>query len=240
MEQTLINNIDKWTDELKFILDKKEIEKLSFPTEWAFYYIMERYYVNLKTIYDLIPKLHKDTLIEIPMGLIMRASLLDSLMALDFFCLSLDADDMEAKIQVYLVDHVINTHKYFEDLKKYGEIDDKDFYLSRINMEKETKFLLDKMGIENMDDLISNKENYKCPSPKIIFNRLVSSKYKAFAKCFDHYNYYSKYEHFGLLYPLFSRLDYKEKLKILESSLNYIFLIINILVDNEKKYEANY
>lgn len=238
MDQTLINNIDKKINELNAFLVDKKIEELTFPTEWAFYFIMERYFINIKTIKVLIPRMQKDILNEIPIGLILRTSLLDSLIALDLFCLSKDADNLEVKIRNLLIDNIINTVNYFDELNKYEEIDITDVKSVRAIMDKGLQLLLSKMGIKDIDELMQEKDNHRFNSPKAIFKQLMNSKYKTYAKCYDYYNYYSKYEHFGVLYPMFSRRDYNEKIIILRESIEYIFLIIDILTSHKENSEV--
>ena len=113
MINKIVNRIDdKDNDLIRFLKDKK-LEELEFPTEWTFYFILERFQKNLLAIKTLIQKIDTDSLIEIPIGLIIRSSLLDSLLALDLFCLSESAEDMENKINTILIANIINTFIYF-------------------------------------------------------------------------------------------------------------------------------
>jgi hypothetical protein len=228
-------DIEKYLKELNFIIADKEKRKLDFPTEWAFYYIMERYHINLSVINDLIVNLDKNDLIDIPIGLILRASLLDSLISFDLLYFSENKEDLEGKIQKYLIDNNINTYGYFQELKKYGIVQSEDFISARENMERSIKILIDHMGIKDIEELISRENDYKPPSPKAIFKKLINSKYKYLSGCFDCYNYYSKYEHFGILYPMISRQDNTQKNNIVKTSLEYIFMIIDILKDTEMR-----
>jgi len=238
IEQKIISKIEENIKSIEIFLSKKEIYKLEFPTEWTFYFIMERYLINLKTIRKLLPNLKNDGLYEIPIGLIIRTSILDSLTSLDIFCLTADGDEMEEKIQNILLDNVFITINYFNDLHQYGEIETNDLRKAKENMEEGLKILLEKIGKKDINELIKEKKNFKINTPKSIFDKLMASKYRNFGKCYDYYNYYSKFEHFGVLYPMLSRQKYEEKIDLIENSLKYIFLIIEILMSEENKYEA--
>lgn len=238
MTNQIINRIQKRNIDLQRFLQNKKIDTLDFSTEWMFYFILERYYINLSAVKELIQNMKAEDLPEMPIGLILRASLLDSLIMLDLLYLSKDPNDLENKINIILIENITNSFSYFNYLNQNDQLEIMDLKLARENAEKLLEKLPDKMGIKNINDLTQNKKLYKSKKPYDIFKNLTKSEYKNYAKCYDYYNYYSVYEHFGILYPMLARQNINEKLEKINQSLDYIYLVIDIILDHEKKYEA--
>ncbi|NOQ26538.1 MAG: hypothetical protein GQ564_14360 [Bacteroidales bacterium] len=223
MLNTLIEKIDDKIDAIKIENYDKDLSEVDFPVSWTFYFYLERYSSFLKSSKQLLIKFDEFPMHEMSLGLILRTMILDSLTIFELLSGANSKDDVKPKLNKLLIDNVIHYFKNFD-----GE----DGLKNDLKNKLEAKFgsLLTQLGVTEIDELIKNPRQYSYKSPSKIYNTVKSSKYKKFAQGYDLYLHYSKYEHFGLISPLMSKIKNDKKLEILIIGYNYIFDVIDFIM----------
>jgi len=147
--------------------------------------------------------------LEYSCGITIRSVLLDMLLGLNFYKLLKDnlpknLSDEEMKVLVMefsqkaLSDGLDNTAKYLDLAKKFGYLD-----------EAKLKEYYNNFAIKYKGYLKPHSENGEMPetkygigsSPTFLFKQIANdSDMKDIASIYDLYLYYSKYDHFGIIY----------------------------------------
>lgn len=221
----MINEINKIIEKIESKIDyesyDKDLSKVEFPFSWTFQLFFERFDSSLKSCKTLISELDRLPLHDMAIGLIIRTMILDSMTILELLSHANDSHDVKIKIHSLLSDnlrHLFNKNKISEEEK---------ILLDALN--KKFSFLLEDMGVAGIQDILDSNNKYKSPSK--IYLTLNSSKFKSCAGVYFLYLYYSKYEHFGTIYPLISRANLEIKKRMIKISFEYIEKIINSIVD---------
>lgn len=223
----IIEKIDERLSKLKYdYLDLNSLNKLEFPYNWVFYLYFERYFVLLTTCKNLLEEYKIYPHYDMPVGLLLRTMILDSLTIVEILSQIEDVKEPNNNINKLLVDNLIRFFDSNESLN--DEINEK------FKKEFELKFgiILKQLNVSSVDGLIENRKTFHYKTAKQIYNSIKVSKYKKLAYGYELYLYYSKYEHFGLLYPIISRISKDTKTHFLNESFDFIFHVIDQLIDS--------
>lgn len=227
----IIRKIDGKLPLLEAELTKNGYTTLEFPVQWTFYLYFERFAILLRSSKDLLLEFENNSSYEFPIALNLRTMLLDSLTIIELISNINNGSNIEKRINKLLIDNIIHYFRYFNEESKKGRID-LEIYDELMNKTKERfKILFKKLGIISIKELLQSEKKYRYKSPKSIYNTIITSNLKSFADGYDYYLYYSKFEHFGALYPIISGTAIDKKIGIMNSAFNYIFKIIDYLLE---------
>jgi hypothetical protein len=192
---------------------------------------LERFVFHLEGIVTLLKPYKRNGRMDASIGILIRVCLLD-FMTLTYLT-SYAFDDEQAltvgklygaylkQIEILLCDHIYNTLKYLKIGKEAGVIPPKDYVQAvTATFENYSRYFTD-----DKVDLVAPEmkvRHTKFPSPQAIFQRISSHPaVKRFARIYDLYCYYSKYEHLGILSPVLQRVDASEQLNSILAGVEY-------------------
>ncbi len=231
----MANSIDEINNIIERIISKinydtydKDLSKVEFPFSWTFQLFFERFDSSLKSCQKLISELEEFPLHDMAIGLIIRTMILDCMTLLEILSHASNSNDVKPKIHKLLVDNFL---AQFKDYKNKDDISEKEKILLN-EFDKKFSFLFKDMGLKGIQDILENNKMYKYKTPSKRFSTINTSKYKSFAEGYYLYLYYSKYEHFGAIYPVISRANIETKRRMIKTSFEYIESVVNFIVDN--------
>jgi hypothetical protein len=210
--------------------------------------LLERLSHTTLTIKTLFQEMGKELKHEFGAGILTRALLLDTLISMNLYKLIKDSEaaektepEIEAIVKEFcetiLSDGLEKTFSYFKSAKEFGFIDDQQLKNSYNNMAVIHKpFLNPHPGDGSKPDL-KHKQFY---APTKLFQNLANTAdLKKVATLYDTYLYFSKYDHFGILYYQVIREDHGNKLKIYLNAIESFIAAHALLHVVLAKYSAN-
>lgn len=214
--------------------DKKNLNSIQFSCIC----LLERLSNPSIALKTLLEKINSDQSLEYACGIIVRSTLLDTLIVLNFYNI--------------LIENESGT-KAFDEKKQIAEefcakilSDGLDKTLNYINIAKDLNVITQQQLEEAYKNFVSGRENYFKPyandgsrpvvknkkyySPTDLFRRIANnSKLKELSKIYDSYLFFSKYDHFSVLYYEVWRQDYIKKLERIHKAVELFILTQSIL-----------
>jgi CRISPR/Cas system CMR-associated protein Cmr5 small subunit len=170
--------------------------------------LLERLNHSAYTLDALFTKVETEPIHEFSIGILVRALLLDALIGMNLFKIvkeekNNNKTDQEIELQAkkfcdkVLSDGLKNTLDYYEKAKELGIIDEQQLSRNKANIAQNYKYFFHNDFSEE-----SLKLRHEKPlSPSKLFNNLANStELKKYCVLYDQYLYFSKYDHFGILY----------------------------------------
>ncbi len=205
--------------------------------------LIDRLNLSSTSISLLLSHLDEEPKHEYSLGIIMRSCLLDSLISMNVYEITLDSKEKNESREVLdsriadfcktiLSDGLHKAFDHFEDLKNSNLI--KEEVLSSIYNDFGTK---EEMLLEpHSGDGSKPKPKFKkVYSPRQLYTNLRKNKELKLigAALYDSYAYFSKYDHFGYFYFQFRLEDLDKKLiiysKAIQNSVASMNLLLNVL-----------
>lgn len=194
--------------------------------------------------------------LEFSAGISIRALLLDTLIALNLFKILIESEkaqcsktELEEIVKKYcnemLSDGLSTTISYAELSKSVGFIDEAKLKESYNNFAISYKDYLE----PHLSDGSKPKLKFaKALKPKELFTQLAkTAELKEISKIYDSYLYYSKYDHFGILYfdilksPIDERfMQLKKSIRILVGHQANLFAVLEKFSNGDKFVEEQY
>jgi hypothetical protein len=185
---------------------------------------------------------------EFSAGVLTRALLLDTLISMNLYKLIKDSEtsgkpesEIEALVKDFcetiLSDGLEKTFAYLKSAKDFGFIDEQNLKDSYNNMADVHKPFLNPYPGDGSKPDLKHKQFY---APTKLFQNLANtSDLKKVASLYDTYLYYSKYDHFGILYYQVVRENHGKKLKIYLNAIESFVAAQALLHVVLAKYSSN-
>lgn len=182
--------------------------------------LLERLSKTAKGLKVLLVDINSNQDLEFSCGIILRSSLLDILIVQNLYKIlveneesSLTEPEKEATVKEFcnqmLADGLENTVKYIKAAKDVNIITQQQLADTYKKFVKNYQKFFEPYA----NDGTVPKPKYSFISPDKLFKRLANTpKLKELSKIYDSYLFFSKYDHFGVLYYETSRQSYLEKL----------------------------
>lgn len=257
--------IDKITEILRFLSEKSDViinhcNNKEVNTIQLFCLTMiRRLNESCFSLAYLFEILRQNEKVEFSIGVQSRVLIADSLISMDLFRLitSLENEgsgkietELKNLCDIYLSDGLQHTVSYHKDNKDYEfkSKEETDLAYKSIVIRFENFFKTYSSEDTNPILKFSNKEISEVTNVKKIFKRLANSEhFKNIASIYEDYAYFSKYDHFGIMYLNFANNDIERKLDIYSKSVEifsmHFYFILTILklnaVGNEIITEAH-
>lgn len=186
--------------------------------------------------------------IEFSIGVQCRVLIADSLISMDLFRKNTSLENegnqkIEAELKklcdIYLSDGLQHTVTYYNDNKKFNfkTKEETDFAIKEIAVRFEYFFKPYNFGGPDPLLKFSNKEIKDVTIVKNIFCRLAKNdQFKNISSIYESYAYFSKYDHFGIMYLDFANHDLDRKLDIYNKSLEIFSMHFYFIFTIFKKY----
>lgn len=185
--------------------------------------LLERLSHTTLTLKTLFQEIQSDRKHEFSAGILTRALLLDTLISMNLYKLIKDSEavgkpetEIEASVkdlcETILSDGLEKTFSYLKSAKDFGFINEQQLKKSYNNMAVVHKPFLNPHFNDGTKPTLRHKQFY---SPTKLFQNLANTvDLKKVASLYDTYLYYSKYDHFGILYYQVVRVNHQNKLMI--------------------------
>jgi hypothetical protein len=222
--------------------------------------IIERLHHSSKTIITLLEKIEQEPSHEYSIGIITRALLLDTLTGMNLFKIFSESEALnehkeitneKATIfcEINLADGLSKTISYLADAKKYGFINDNQLKEAYKNTVASKSNFFEPYQNNGTIPVLKHKKYF---SPRQLFEILaLDENMKRTASIYDAYLYFSKYDHFGIMYYEIIRQHKTEKENIyleafegLVAHLAFLIIVLFKTLDtdeflNNKAIQAN-
>lgn len=205
--------------------------------------IIERLCHSTKTLKTLFEKIETEPSHEYSIGIIVRALLLDTLTGMNLFKIHCDSEankdteevnDKKSSLfcEINLSDGLSKTLSYLSNAKKYGFIDKEQLKESYKNTVASKSYFFEPYLNDGTIPVLKHKKYF---SPQKLFEILASdANMKKTASIYDAYLYFSKYDHFGIMYYEIIRMNKDEKQRTyleafegLVAHLTFLIVILN-------------
>lgn len=171
--------------------------------------LLDRLNKSSEALSLIVKRIDKNPNLEFSAGIIIRAMILDMILSLNLYKIlkdnldkRLSGKELKALVEEFcnkvLADGLDNTAKSLKAAKEFGYINERQLKQVYNNFAfNHQRFLKQHTG---NGEMIESKYG-KGDSPTYLFKKLAEdSKMRKIAGVFDQYLYYSKYDHFGVLY----------------------------------------
>jgi hypothetical protein len=194
--------------------------------------------------------------LEYSAALTVRSILLDSLIGLSVLKHLVTAEENNAtdeeieniateNSQQYLADGLNITLNYFEQAKSFGLVKEDDVKLLYNNLVKKYSFYFNEHNLDGSRPKVRFK---RPPTNFELFKTLAeNTDFNELSKIYDAYLFYSKYDHFGILFFEIVRLDINHKLKQLYNCIDifvkhqaYLFCILKVFSKGDKFIDSRF
>lgn len=221
-------NIEKtisFIDELEgilnpFIKQSEDIQEMEYPVPFIYHCYLERLYNGLLSIKGLLPLVKANLHHETSIGIILRQMLLDTLYISYWSLLkSTDKPKLLNNINSFLYDHINRSKSYADKMFGLGLVDRKENELIKNN-------------ISSYENLLNTDLEKDVISPLAIVKALAGvPNYERMINAYHIYDYYSKYEHFGVLTYFMQRTNTSDDLKRIKQSVAYSAIGLGLISD---------
>lgn len=171
---------------------------------------LERSTFNLEAVNVLIGQYQTKPSMEHSIGLLVRSSLLDFIINVYLASYYIDKNDSHLfteRLNGVLCDHLHNTFSNLEMVKNEGVLTQEQFNNSIDRLKMEFSYLFKESPIDYANpgrNLVIGRD--KIDSVKGMYKRINAQiDTKKFGRAYDLYQYYSKYEHFGIMTHYFQK-----------------------------------
>lgn len=182
--------------------------------------LLERLSKAAKGLKALLSDINNNQDLEFSCGIILRSSLLDILIVQNLYKILIENEEStkteiekEEIVKTFcdkmLADGLENTVKYIKAANDVGIINQQQLTDTYKNFANKYQKFFEPYA----NDGTAPKPKYTFISPDKLFKQLANTpKLKELSKIYDSYLFFSKYDHFGILYYETSRQSYLEKL----------------------------
>ncbi len=200
---------------------------------------------SLAYIFEILKQNEK---VEFPIGVQCRVLIADSLISMDLFRIMTSLENegnekIEAELKkvcdIYLSDGLQHTITYYKDNKNFKTKEETD--LAYKELVKRFKYFFEPYNSVDQEPKLKflNKETRDVLNVKKTFERLAKNEQtKTIANIYESYSYFSKYDHFGIMYLDFANHDLDRKLDIYNKSLVIFSMHFNFILTIFKKYTS--
>ena len=198
---------------------------------FIFLSFMERFTFHLEGVKTLLGELNIKPFLDASIGVIIRVCLLDFMTITYLTSYAFDDGEsrkakkpdrqMQKQVEMLMCDQIHNTLRYLKSGMESKMITRKEYGIAiRTTWTSYSKFFKDdKVDFSEPENKLIHKEFV---TPRKMFDRINSHKaVKKFALVYDLYNYYSKYEHIGVLSHALQRLDADEQFLSILTGVKY-------------------
>ena len=248
--ETTINHLTFLREQLDNILlhyKGKKVESI----EYFSLGMLERLNNSIVSLSILIPEYQKDNRIEYSVGIILRSLLLDVLINLNLYILLKEkkeknespqfiVDELTQFANIFLSDGIKHTMDYMETVHEEGVINKEELQEGYNSFVKKYSIFFDEYKYDGSKPKQVIKNDL---SNKKLFKTIMSfPEFRALGNIYDTYNFFSKYDHFGILYFELIRQPKEEKDSRITRSVElfffHVFILLIILLEiNEKDKE---
>jgi hypothetical protein len=212
------------------------------PTQLFAIGLLERLYYSSFSFGLQIDDYKKFKQLDFSIGLTLRALLLDALISFNLYKTIYDLENSEQSIldienvadeycNRVLADGLRQTVKYFQTAKDCNLIDDTKLKDNFNDIALYYQFYLHNHNSDGSPPKVSFDK--PMPNPELFKNLANDNDLSFLSRLYDAYNFYSKYDHFGILYFRVIRQDLKSCLKqfenciaiLLKHLLNLLFIL---------------
>ena len=199
-------------------LDKKSLNS----TQFFCIGLLERLTSSSLALKTLLHQINANPSLEFACGIILRSALLDTLIVLNLYNILIDneaSNKTEAEKEqivkefcdTMLSDGLENTLKYIKAAKDVNIITQQQLTDTFKNFTASHQIFFEQYANDGSIPVLKNKKYY---SPTELFKKLANSpNLKELSKIYDSYLFFSKYDHFGILYYEVSRQKYLDQLE---------------------------
>ena len=181
-----------------------------------------------KSIKILLEKEKDFVDVEVAIGIILRAQILDQITVLMLSDkIEKKSDDINVFLARILSDGLSHTARYLEDIKHQTFVKENDYDINKALLNLESKY---------------NEILFRCELPEIEYRFDTKQKLKPFSAkdeageliylngMYDKYLWYSKYDHFGILFFEAFSSSTDSKIKYIENQIKEMTLTLTILI----------
>lgn len=212
--------------------------------------LLERLCKTSKALRILLSNIDNDQDLEHSCGIILRSSLLDTLIAFNLYTKHINAEinsvtkvKDEEQINEFcdkaLADGLVHTIKYIKAAKDSNIIDQQQLEQTYKNLTENYSTFFDSYPNDGTTPELKSK--YKqFLSPEKLFKSLAQApKFKELSKIYESYLFFSKYDHFGIQYYEVSRKPFSDKKNLIKQAIDFFVGIQVILHDLLDSYSNN-
>ena len=214
--------LEKATDIGEAILNSMHNKKLSFPDKFCLAIFLERYSDNSRSLSGLIKSLNLYPHIETSIGLILRCCLLDFIIINYLVIVAKTKGKASITKELYklLFDNIANSVFVLKTYRDTKYLSKKDYKIRIDSLKSQCSNYLTALEIE---DLESIPNRVKFPSPIKMFRKVqLDKEYKKNSYAFELYDWYSKYDHFGILSYALPRWSSTKNILRIKQSISYL------------------
>lgn len=230
--------LETTTDIGKTITKSKHNKDLSYPHEFSLTLFLERFSDNSRSLSILIKSLNIYPNIETSIGLILRSSLLDFL-TINYLIIIFETKGEDAyleELNKLMFDNIARTVKTLKTYWDYGYINKTEYEELILSLKLKYSHYITILKIKDIESISGRK---KLLTPIQLFTKIqLNSKYKKNSYAFELYDWYSKYDHFGILSYAFPRSSDTSNLLRIMQSISYLLegIALVLILLNEQEY----
>jgi hypothetical protein len=222
----------------KSILDDIQKEELHTSLQFFMINYIERIIYSLDTVRHLIPVYKKSPHYETSIGLILRTSLLDFLTITYLTTVEFNGNrNLQDELNGLIGDQVSKTIHFLKTVRQTKCITEEEFSVATRGLFDTYSFLFSEYDLENFN----KKMTCTSVSPAKMFKDICDNENtRKYMVAYDCYNYYSKYEHFGIQTHDIQRRGDNEDIKQMLVAITYCFYGIGLALIYTKEKITNY
>lgn len=218
------------------------------PAQFFALGLLRRLLHSSKSLKILLKNFTRNQEVAFSVGIIIRSLLLDMLISLNFYKLIKDnlangfsMEEIEIKLTEFcekiLSDGLKQTVEYIEQSVGLGFNSKEDVAQAFNNFAKNYQYFF----TPHIGDGTKPKTKYKePPKAKQLFKNLAEDKdMRWISGVYDSYLYYSKYDHFGILYYDIIHENLGEKIRMIDRSVGLLTRHCTILYETLDRYSKN-
>lgn len=230
--------LETTTDIGKTITKSKHNKDLSYPHEFSLTLFLERFSDNSRSLSILIKLLNIYPNIETSIGLILRSCLLDFVI-INYLIIIRETKGEDAYIEELnklMFDNIVRTVKILKTYWDTGYINKTEYEERILSLKSNCSYYLTILKIEDIESI---PDCNKFLTPIQLFRKIQSnSKYKKNSYAFVLYDWYSKYDHFGILSYAFPRWSDTKNILRITQSISYLLegMAFVLILLNEHEY----
>ncbi|MBK7884417.1 MAG: hypothetical protein IPJ81_11985 [Chitinophagaceae bacterium] len=208
--------------------------------------LLERLKNTSLALKALLDKINSNPSLEFACGIIIRSALLDKLIVLNLYevlsknqTTSITESEKEEIVKNFceemLSDGLAHTLKYVKAAKDVNLITHKKLLEIFKNFVSKHKIFFEPYANDGSMPVVK----YKYTSPEKLFKKLANTPLKALSNIYDTYLFFSKYDHFGILYYEVSKQKYIEQLDRISKAIELFVGTQSILHLALRMYSGN-
>lgn len=215
-------------------LDKKEIDSIQFCCIG----LLSRLRLCSTGLRSLLSNINSNPSLEFSCGIVLRSSILDSLIALNIYRLLLEAEKSQGTTEEkrsivkefcdeILSDGLKQTVKYVRTAYEMNIIDQQKMTDTFVNFTKSHQRFFHTYPGDGSLPIVKINKNH---GPIDLFKTLANTpELQSLSKIYDTYQFFSKYDHFGILYFDVINYTYIEQLERISSAVEILVGTLSFL-----------